>query len=148
MNLSFSPEIYLLKKPNQEYLDLLGQLSEVNLELWEAEEVFKNMDKHPYYVYVAKEMIGSSRIIGTTTLFVEQKMLHGGRCVGHIEDVVVDKDWRGKGIGESLVKKAIEKAKRTDCYKIILDCTEEVAPFYEKLGFKKHNTGMRLDLIL
>jgi glucosamine-phosphate N-acetyltransferase len=65
--------------------------------------------------------------------------------VAHIEDVVVSKEYQGKGIGEMLIQSLLDLAKDSDCYKTILDCSDEVKPFYEKIGFKITSNGMRYD---
>ena len=31
------------------------------------------------------------------------------------------------------------------CYKCILECKDELVGFYEKLGFRRHDVGMRID---
>ena len=85
------------------------------------------------------------KIVGSTTLLIEQKFIHDGGLVGHIEDVVVNKDFQGQKIGEKVMKYLLEIAKNRGCYKTILDCTEDVKPFYEKLGFKQVGNELRLD---
>jgi hypothetical protein len=32
------------------------------------------------------------------------------------------------------------------CYKVILSCFENRAAFYQGLGFRRHDVGMRVDL--
>ncbi len=39
----------------------------------------------------------------------------------------------------------LEYAQKQGCYKTILDCTDEVKPFYEKLGFKHVANELRFD---
>ena len=41
----------------------------------------------------------------------------------------------------------IDISKNRGCYKTILDCTDDVKPFYEKLGFKQVANELRLDNI-
>jgi len=67
--------------------------------------------------------------------------------VGHIEDVVVDKKYQGKKIGEQVIMYLLEESKAKGCYKTILDCSDEVKPFYEKLGFKHNANALRFDHI-
>ena len=66
--------------------------------------------------------------------------------MGHIEDVAVRKKYQGKGIGQEIVKELVKYAKKKGCYKTILDCSDELIPFYEKIGFKRHSNSMRIDL--
>ncbi|HLC87059.1 MAG TPA: GNAT family N-acetyltransferase [Candidatus Nanoarchaeia archaeon] len=53
-----------------------------------------------------------------------------------LERVATLKEYRGKGIGMLVIKKAIEKAKDNGKNKIVLDSQYEARIFYEKLGFK------------
>lgn len=85
-------------------------------------------------------------IVGTTSIFFEQKFINSGGIVGHIEDVAVHPDAQGSGTGSMLVREAIDLAKQKGCYKVILDCADGVIPFYEKLGFYKWEMAMRKDL--
>ena len=64
------------------------------------------------------------------------------RKSGIIEDVVVEENQRGKGIGKLLVKNLIEKAKKNNCDKIILSSSEKNLKFYQKLGFQKNEFEM------
>ena len=96
-----------------------------------------------YTVFVAKD---DAKIIGMAMLRVDYKFAHKGTPSAHIEDVVVDFGYRGSGIGSVLVTKAINKAIEIGVYKVTLNCFEHNVPFYEKLGFHKHDNGMRLDL--
>ena len=60
---------------------------------------------------------------------------------GYMEDVLVDENMRGHGIGSQIINEVISEAKKQGCYKLI--CTsrhakENVHKLYEKLGFKNH----------
>jgi glucosamine-phosphate N-acetyltransferase len=83
-----------------------------------------------------------NKIIGTGTIIYEPKIIHGGKKVGHIEDVVVSPEYRGQHIATTILKMLIEDSKRNDCYKVILDCNYNNIPFYEKNGFINKNTQM------
>jgi len=85
--------------------------------------------------------------LSTTTLLIEPKFIHKGGLVGHIEDVVVNKNFQGQKIGEKIMKYLLEYAKNRGCYKTILDSTDDVKPFYEKLGFKYIANELRFDHI-
>ncbi|PJC50923.1 MAG: histone acetyltransferase [Nitrosopumilales archaeon CG_4_9_14_0_2_um_filter_34_16] len=124
-------------------LDSLKQAS--NIEKSKAKEIFEKINANPDHIIAVAELDG--RIVGSTTLIIEPKFIHNGGMVGHIEDVVVNKDFQGKKIGEKIMKYLIEIAKNRGCYKTILDCTDDVKPFYEKLGFKQVANELRLDHI-
>ena len=84
-------------------------------------------------------------IVGSTTLLIEQKFIHKGGLVGHIEDVVVKKEFEGQGIGMRLVKSLLDVAKQKKCYKTILNCKDDLRPFYTKMGFNQATNEMRFD---
>lgn len=122
-------------------LDTLRKASDLELE--KAKQIFKYIQKNENHkVFVA---VMGDKIVGSTTLLIEQKFIHQGGKVGHIEDVVVSKENQGKGIGEKLIKFVLDYAKQNQCYKTILDCNDDLKPFYEKLGFKKNFNCMRYD---
>ena len=124
-------------------LDSLRLASNIDKE--KAEEVFEKINSNPDYIIAVAELDG--KIVGSTTLLIELKFIHNGGLVGHIEDVVVDKNYQGKKIGENILKYLLEVANKRGCYKTILDCTDEVKGFYEKLGFKHTANEMRFDHI-
>ena len=78
-------------------------------------------------------------IIGVASIHIIYKL---SRTLGLIEDVAVNKDLRGKGIGKSLVKKLIEIGKQKNCDKIVLNTSEKNSKFYEKIGFEKNEIQM------
>ena len=68
-----------------------------------------------------------------------------GKICAHIEDVVVDNMYRGNRTGKLLIEELIKIAKHYKCYKVILDCSKENVPFYEKCGFWTDTIGMRYE---
>jgi len=124
-------------------LDSLKLASDINKT--KAEEVFEKINSNPDYIIAVAEIEG--KIVGSTTLLIESKFIHQGGLVGHIEDVSVDKDFQGKKIGEKIMKYLLEVSKNRGCYKTILNCTDDVKRFYEKLGFKQVASELRIDNI-
>ena len=90
------------------------------------------------------ESKAESKIIGTITVFIEMKFIHGINQVGHIEDFVVDKNFRGLKLGKKLMNVAKNFCLENNCYKIILDCEDSLIPLYERFGFKKKANSMQL----
>jgi glucosamine-phosphate N-acetyltransferase len=124
-----------------ESLDSLRQTS--NLEQNSARNILKQILGNENHIIHVAELDG--KIVGSTTLLVEQKFIHEGGIVGHIEDVVVKKEFEGQGIGMKLVLSLLDIAKKRECYKTILNCEDELIPFYEKIGFKQKSNEMRFD---
>lgn len=126
---------------NKGYLDVVSQLSIVNSDDITFEKFINYIDtlhdKHMIYV-IEKE----NHIISTITIIIEDKIIHTMGRVMHIEDVVVDKNYRGEGLGKMLLDYVISIAEREKCYKIILNCSEENRGFYEKCDFTHKNIQM------
>lgn len=124
-------------------LDSLRQTSDIDKS--KAEEIFEKINSNPDQIIAVAELDG--KIVGATTLLIEQKFIHKGGIVGHIEDVVIDKKFQGQKIGDKIMRYLLEVAKNRGCYKTILDCTDDVKPFYEKLGFRRVANEFRFDYI-
>ena len=81
-------------------------------------------------------------IIATGTIIIEPKVIHGGRSVGHIEDLIVHTDYRGQQIGHIILNRLKQIGFANGCYKIILNCKDELKPFYEKESFIRNGSEM------
>lgn len=96
-------------------------------------------DKHIILV-VEKD----NNLIGTGTLLIEEKMTYGGCKMGHIENVLVDENYRGYNIGINLVNELLDISKSGGCYRTELNCSEELIKFYEKNNLYKHQVSMSI----
>lgn len=73
-------------------------------------------------------------IVASGTIIVEPKIIRGGKNAGHIEDIVVAKHMRGKGICQKILDILKLIARKNNCYKVILNCDETVKNVYIKNG--------------
>ena len=78
-------------------------------------------------------------IIGVASLYIIQKLT---RKLGLIEDVAVNKNYRGNGTGKSLVESLVQISFKNNCDKTMLNASEINIPFYEKMGFEKKEVQM------
>lgn len=124
-------------------LDSLRQASNTDKKI--IEKTFEKINSNPDHLIIVALIDG--KVVGATTLLIETKFIHNGGKVGHIEDVVVDKEYQKNGIGEKMINYLLRYAKDQGCYKTILDCVDDVKPFYEKLGFKHNSNALRFDHI-
>ncbi|HSB57943.1 MAG TPA: GNAT family N-acetyltransferase [Nitrosopumilaceae archaeon] len=124
-----------------ESLDSLRKASDLTPK--KAKEIFKKIKSDKNYMICVAVL--DSQVVGAATIFIEQKFINKGGKVGHIEDVAVRKNYQGKGIGQKIIKALVLFAKKEGCYKTILDCQDDLIPFYEKAGFKRHSNAMRYD---
>lgn len=85
--------------------------------------------------------------IGMAVLAVQVGL---GRLTGHVDDVVVDEAWRGKGIGNVIMEAVIDSARRALCSRLELTSSsrrENANGLYQKFGFQIRDTNCyRLDL--
>ena len=85
-----------------------------------------------------------NNIIGAITLIIEQKIIHNGKRVCHIEDFVVTEKEQHKGFGALLLEHTLQIAKQNNCYKVILDCHPLLENYYIKKGFSRKGNNMGL----
>lgn len=83
------------------------------------------------------------KLIGSGTIIIEPKIIHGGKSLGHIEDIVVHPHYRNQGIAQTILNKLIDFSKE-HCYKLILNCNPNMEQFYNRLGFEKKCIQMAL----
>lgn len=83
--------------------------------------------------------------VGVASLITINKLIRSGNRMGLIEDVAVDNANRGMGIGRLLIEALKDLAVQKQCYKTILNCSEENIAFYEKCGFYQKEVQMRWD---
>lgn len=140
-------EIKQLKEVTPEVIlafqELIPQLSEKN-PIPGFDDIAEIIHSGNSLIFVAEE---NGKIIGTLTL-IRYRIPSGMKT--WIEDVVVDKKMRGKGIGKRLTQFAIDWAKKNNIEKIDLTSSLfriEANELYLKIGFRKRDTNVyRLDV--
>jgi len=134
----------------EQYIKLLSQLTEAPM--LSKDEFMKNLleIKNMGYIYLCYYTNTENKIciIGSGTIIFEPKIIRNGKYVGHIEDIVVDNNFRSMGISKKIIDQLIHLAKEKNCYKIILDCKDNLCDFYEKNGFERHGVQMSKYLIV
>ncbi|XP_045184782.1 glucosamine 6-phosphate N-acetyltransferase-like isoform X2 [Mercenaria mercenaria] len=140
-----SPGEGLLMRPlkisdyDRGFMELLKQLTvvgDVSREQFEAR--FNSMlgCKNGYYTVVIEDTT-CGQVIGAATLAVEQKFIHECSSKGRIEDVVVDNKYRGKQLGKLLLDFLTLLSRHVGCYKVSLECKDQVVKFYTNFGYVK-----------
>eukprot|EP01015_Nassula_variabilis_P001185 TRINITY_DN10640_c0_g1_i1.p1 TRINITY_DN10640_c0_g1~~TRINITY_DN10640_c0_g1_i1.p1 ORF type:complete len:172 (+),score=37.33 TRINITY_DN10640_c0_g1_i1:62-577(+) len=125
------------------FFELLGQLTAGNkLAKEEFLQILNETHQNPGHVIIVAEDTKSGKVIAAGTAFVERKMIRGGSTACHIEDVVVDRRLRGKGLGKVILEALLEIASQYKCYKSLVDCKDHNVSFYQKFGFQKKGVQM------
>jgi glucosamine-phosphate N-acetyltransferase len=119
---------------NKNYLQLLSQLTEVgHINQKKFSNILENIQSQ---IWVFEDTY-VNKIVASASIFLEQKIIHNGGIVAHLEDVVVDESYRGIKLGQKLIANVVGKARESGAYKIIADCKPELVSFYSKNGFEK-----------
>lgn len=100
---------------------------------------FTLSDKHIIIVIEVEK-----KIIGTGTLIIEPKLTYNISYMGHIENILVHENYRGKGLGKLIVNYLSNYAKEYGCYRIDLTCEDRLEDFYKNLGFEIKQLGMTM----
>ena len=85
-----------------------------------------------------------TKIVGTCTLNVCANLSWSGRPYGIVENIIVTKNERSKGIGSSLLLFARRMAESKNSYKVALmtkHSESESEPFYRAAGFSSDEVG-------
>jgi ribosomal protein S18 acetylase RimI-like enzyme len=113
---------------SENYVDAFGDIdADANNELFVAES--------------------NGTVVGTFQLtYTPSLSFHGGRRAT-VESVRVDDKLRGQGIGEQMMRWAMGRARERGCVSMQLTSHNDRTDahrFYERLGFRKTHTGMKI----
>jgi GNAT superfamily N-acetyltransferase len=121
----------------------------------------KYMDPLPSQYYCAFDKINADKnnllivaeinqkIVGTLQLTFTQHLTYQGGKRALIEGVRINRSYRGKGIGKTLLAWVISKARDEGCHLLQLTTDKnrpESLEFYKKLGFIASHHGLKLYL--
>lgn len=131
---TYSDNIELIKN---QYLLLLSELtstSYIETSLF-LENIQKIHQMGKIIVGVINHASSSNiEIVASGTIIIEPKIIRDGKNVGHIEDIVVTKHMRSKGVSQQILQILKTIAREKNCYKVILDCDNAVKNVYIKNG--------------
>lgn len=133
-------------------LDLLPQLRQgatpgvtwepANLDT--AAEVWGQILSDPRRAFLVAELDG--RVVGTADLVIVPNLTHAARSIAYVENVLVDTELRGRGIGRALMAACETRAVEAGCYKLQLLSNryrDGAHRFYGSLGYEEAARGFR-----
>lgn len=88
-----------------------------------------------------------NREIAHVFLYFLHNDLHA-QPLAYLEDVFVEEQFRGQGLGRKIVEIAINEAKKAHCYKMVATSrfsNETAQSLYLSCGFEKHSHGFRIN---
>jgi len=129
------------------YYKLIKQLSDTTN--YDVDKFLINLNQINNYgiIYVACLNLPPSDdfiIVASGTCFLEPKIIHNFMNVGHIEDIVVDSNFRGKGIVHNILNFLKNYAVCNNCYKVILDCHQDLIKVYSKSNYIQKGVQMAI----
>ena len=98
-----------------------------------------NLINSPDCVVLVAEDEG--KIIGLLTMWARPTLFHGAKSA-LIDELIVDKTYRGRGVGKELVKNAFAEAKLRSCVEIEVSTEKtnrKAIEFYRKCGFTEEH---------
>lgn len=112
------------------------------LDIDQARALFARFARYPDYTLWIVQHAG--RTVGTYALLIMDNLGHLGTPSAIVEDVVVDPDCQGRGIGRQMMAHALGIARAKGCYKLALSSNRrrvDAHRFYESLGFERHGVS-------
>ena len=139
-----------------ELLRLLGQILYVHHvgrpdlfkasgEKYGAQELRQMLGDASRPIYVAEE---DGAVLGYAFCIykeIQNSSAMNDRKTLYLDDLCVDEDCRGKGVGKALYEHVLAVAKQTGCYNVELNVwakNENAVRFYEKCGMQVQKIGM------
>jgi len=125
-----------------EVLKVLTTVGDIPKEDFEAQ--FNYWHKHNDTYFTVVILNEFDRVVAVGSVIVEKKLIHKLGSVGHIEDIAVARTEQGKKLGLRLIHALTDIGRSQGAYKVILDCSEHNAAFYEKCGYVRAGVEMSL----
>ncbi len=131
-------EISLITEQDvQKLADLYQQLIPNDISYSKMRDVLKRNKNNPQHIVVGAKING--KLVGSLLAVICEMLF--GQCKSFmvLEDVIVDKSLRGRGIGKALMKYIEERAKKANCSYIMLITDADrlnSQKFYTSLGYK------------
>ena len=127
--------------------DRLGVTREDTGDLTAYLAAFERIDADPAHLLVVAD--DGSDVVGTLQLSVIPSLSRRGALRAQVEAVRVARSQRGRGLGQALLRWAVEEARSRGCSLLQLTTDKQrtdAQRFYERLGFVASHEGMKLDL--
>jgi len=125
------------------YATLENLRKEERIDIENMRRQFRRRQQSGVVTYV---VVLGGQIVATTSVVFEDKFIHNGGRIAHVEDVATRKGYEGRGYAKALLQQATTLARQEGCYKVILDCSFDNVLFYVKQGMRPVEICMRVDL--
>ena len=101
-----------------------------------AEAVWREiLDSPGFRCFVAE---ADGRLVASCVLAIIPNLTRGARPYGLVENVITHPEYRRRGIGTMVLRRAMDVAWERGCYKVmLLTGREDAHGFYEQVGFRR-----------
>lgn len=137
-------DLLTIKKLTLELIETIGNTEGMDIKLI-AENCQNLLSKANSYILVA-EIEGV--VVGFVNFTTRKTILHRGLS-GLIDELVVAKSYRGKGLGKQLLSSAIEKSRQLGCCEVEVSTEKtniKAREFYRQCGFTERGVLFEIDL--
>lgn len=133
-----------LKKLLGQLLDEVDDQTGLSLENFQ-EKIMEMLEDDNHHLLIA---VKQGEVVGFINFTVRKTILHQ-QPSALIDELVVDKNYRCKGLGKKLVYQAINRAKQLKCGEIEVSTeksNEQARKFYQKIGFEEDTVLLEKNL--
>ena len=137
-------DLLTIGKLTLELIETMGNTEGIDIQLI-AENCRNLFSEANSYILVA-EIEGI--IVGFVNFTTRKTILHRGLS-GLIDELIVAKSYRGKGIGKQLLSSAIEKSRQLGCCEVEVSTEKtniKAREFYRQYGFIERGVFFEMDL--
>jgi len=137
-------DLLAIKKLMLELIEAMGNTEGIDIKLI-AENCRNLLSEVNSHILVA-EIEGV--IVGFVNLATRKTILHRGLS-GLIDELIVAKSYRGKGVGRQLLSSAIEKSRQLGCCEVEVSTEKtntKAREFYRQCGFTERGVFFEIDL--
>jgi len=133
-----------IRKLTLELIEAMGNTEGIDIKLI-AKNCQNLLSEANSYILVA-EIEGV--VVGFINFTTRKTILHRGLS-GLIDELIIAKDYRGKGLGKQLLSSAIEKSRQLGCCEVEVSTEKtniKAREFYRQCGFTERGVLFEIDL--
>ena len=137
-------DLLIIRKLTLELIEAMGNTEGIDIKLI-AENCQNFLSEANSHILVA-EIEGV--VVGFLNFMTRKTILHRGLS-GLIDELIVAKSYRGKGVGKQLLSSAIEKSRQLGCCEVEVSTEKtniKAREFYRQCGFTERGVLFEIDL--
>ena len=138
-------DLLIIRQLTLELIEAMGNTEGIDIKLI-AENCRNLLSEANSYILVA-EIEGV--VVGFLNFTTRKTILHRGLS-GLIDEIIIAKSYRGKGIGKQLLSSAIEKSRQLGCCEVEVSTEKtniKAREFYRQCAFTERGVLFEIDLL-